>query len=89
MPGAGPGAYTSSMRKGRALPTFVFHALFIACALTLVVAIVAAGAGMLAVLAVFTAIVLFFLAPSIPAEPAPLHARSRVRRSFPRAPPRF
>ena len=76
------------MRRGRRLPAVLFHTLFIFCALTLVVALAFAGAGIVAVLSVFVAILTYLVLPLLPSLPRPVFVRPISRRTFPRAPPR-
>jgi hypothetical protein len=77
------------MRGNRRLPTIIFHALFVLCALTLIVALAATGASIIAILSVVLAITLFFLPPIPTAARVPVPVRRFPRRANPRSPPRL
>jgi hypothetical protein len=81
--------YLLLMRGNRRLPRILFHALFVLCALTLIVALAATGAGITAILSVIIAIPLFFLPPVPTAARVPVSVRRFPRRASPRSPPRF
>ena len=82
-------AYIEVMRKGSTLTVFLSTFAVAFCALLLVVALIAIGVQLVAVLALFVAIgVLTFLA-FLDRTPAPAFARRLPRPRSTRAPPRF
>jgi hypothetical protein len=75
------------MSRGRRLRAVLFHTLFVFCALTLIVALAATGASVVAILSVVVAVISYFILPFLPSTPEPVFVRRLSRRSFPRAPP--
>ena len=75
------------MRNGSEQLRILFRVPLVACALVLVVALVALGAGTLAIISVFTSLLIFIFVPFDLPTPAPVAARRFFRSSSPRAPP--
>jgi hypothetical protein len=65
------------------------HTLFVLLSLTLAAALAFTGVGLLAIISVFVAVLIFFLLPLIPDRPVPVLVRRLGRRPSPRAPPLF
>ena len=77
------------MRKGSTLTVFLSTFAVAFCVLVLVAALIAVGAGLVALVAVFVTIGILAFLPFFERTPAPAYARSTPRRRSTRAPPRF
>jgi len=80
-------AYIMDMRKGSPFTVILFNFALAFCALVLVVAFIAVGAGLVAIFAVFTTLCILTFLTFFPRSPEPVFVRRVQRRRSTRAPP--